>query len=281
MLEAKSNLPSDPVTDALETADGPGGRLVAAVLEKVRATQVLIGRCEPLEVTDVHQSRKNLKKVRAGLKLLADADGLDLGEANRLSRDVGRLLSELRDTDVCLMTLEDIDPGLTRFGGLAGKLQARRETLHRRKLPNADAHREILADLSAVESILGSIRHTHITSEDLGRALRKTRKRATKRFALLDAGTNPHAYHDFRKATKRELYQARYLAEDGHRDERVAELDRLGECLGNNQDLLVLGEVAEGLGELDPELKALIDDRRSVIRAECRRLAKALYGHER
>jgi CHAD domain-containing protein len=192
---------------------------------------------------------------------------------------VGRLLSELRDTDVCLMTLEDIDPGLTRFAGLAGKLQSQRTDLHHRHLPDADAHREIVADLSAVESILGGIRHSHITTRDLRGALRKTRKRARKRFAGLHAGGNPHAYHDFRKATKRELYQATFLAKDPHRGDRIKELDRLGECLGHNQDLIVLRETAESLGGLDGELSALIEDRRSGVRAECRRLARSLYGH--
>ena len=272
---------SNPTTDSLEEPDTAGGCLVAAILERCRDTRAMIGRCGILPVADVHGSRKNLKKIRAGIKLLGDADGFDPAEANRLCRDVGRLLSGLRDADVCLLTLERMDPDLDRFAALADKLRSRREELHQRHLPDADAHHEIVADLVAVESILRSLLLDRITPAHLNRALRKTRKRARRRYVEMDAGDNPHAYHDFRKATKRELYQARYLGADPRPGGRLDKLDRLGECLGRNQDLIVLRETAEALGELDERLATMIDDERESARAECRRLARELYGRAR
>mgnify|MGYP001829022088 CR=1 FL=1 len=281
MLETEHTFLSDAPTASAGGHDSAGSDLVASIVGRCRDTRALIGRCEPLEVHVVHQSRKNLKKIRAGIKLLSDADGLDLVEANRLCRDVGRLLSELRDTDVCLLTLEGIDPGLAYFGDLAEKLRSRRVDLHDDRLPDDAAYSEIVADLQAVEAILGDIDHGHIGREDLERALRKTRKRARKRYARMDAGGNPHAYHDFRKATKRELYQARYLGADPQPGGRLEQLDRLGECLGHNQDLIVLKQMARELGAFDDRLAALIEDERSTVRAECRRLAADLYGRDR
>ncbi len=272
---------SDPATGPLCDADTAGGRLVNAILEKCRDTRSMIGRCDTLAVADVHRSRKNLKKIRAGIKLLGDADGFDPAEANRLCRDVGRLLSGLRDTDVCLLTLEGMDPGLVRFAALANKLRSRRGELHQQHLPDAAAYQEIVTDLLAVESILLSLLPDHIAAADLEHALKKTRKRARKRYVEMDAGGNPHAYHDFRKAAKRELYQARYLGADPRPGGRLDRLDRLGECLGRNQDLVVLREMAGTLGELDERLSTLIDDERKSTRAECRRLARDLYGRAR
>jgi CHAD domain-containing protein len=281
MLDIEHPMTSDPTIDPLADADSAGGRLVSAILEKCRETRAMIGRCDTLAVADVHCSRKNLKKIRAGIKLLGDADGFDPAEANRLCREVGRLLSGLRDTDVCLLTLEGMDPGLSRFAALAGKLRFQRNELHQRHLPDAAAHREIVTDLLAVESILLSLLHDRITTADLHRALKKTRRRARKRYVEMDAGGNPHAYHDFRKAAKRELYQARYLGADPRPGRRLDKLDRLGDCLGRNQDLVVLREMAGTLGELDEQLSTLIDDERKSTRAECRRLARELYGRAR
>lgn len=281
MLETEHKLLSDAPTASAGGDDSAGSDLVAAIVGRCRDTTDLLGRGEHLEVAVVHLSRKNLKKIRAGIKLLSDADGLDLAEANRLCRDVGRLLSGLRDTDVCLLTLEGIDPGLAHFGDLADKLRAQRVDLHREQLPDEAAYREIVADLKAVEAILGDIDHGHIGREDLERALRKTRKRARKRYARMDAGGNPHAYHDFRKATKRELYQARYLGADPRPGGRLEQLDHLSECLGHNQDLVVLKQMARELGAFDDRLATYIENERSTVRAECRRLAAGLYGRDR
>lgn len=280
MLEYDHTIISSAPNASAGASDSAGSELVASIVGRCRETRDLIGRCEPLEVPVVHRSRKNLKNIRAGIKLLSDADGLDLAEANRLCRDVGRLLSELRDTDVCLLTLEDIDPGLTQFGELAEKLRAQRIHLHDERLPDNAAYEEIVADLLAVETILETIEHGHITRGDLERALRKTRKRAQKRYDVMDAGGNPHAYHDFRKATKRELYQARYLGADPRPGGRLEQLDRLGECLGHNQDLIVLKQVARDLGVFDDRLESVIGRERSTVRAECRRLAEILYGRD-
>ena len=118
MLKVKHNLSPDGETDERRRVVGPAGDLIAAIDVGSGAILRAIGR------------------------LLSDADGLDLSEANRLCRDVGRLLSELRDTDVCLMTLEEIDPGLTRFAGLAEKLRSRRLALHEQRLPDDGARRD-------------------------------------------------------------------------------------------------------------------------------------------
>src|SRR6267378_8472542 len=61
-----------------------------------------------VEVDDgpVHQTRKHLKKARAALRIVSDEIGRGLfKEQDRSFRDIGRLISDVRDAEVRLQTV--------------------------------------------------------------------------------------------------------------------------------------------------------------------------------
>src|SRR6266852_6950523 len=69
--------------------------------------------------TPVHQMRKHLKKSRAALRLVRKEIGHGLfREQDRCLRDVGRLTSEIRDAEVRLQTVRQLQ-GITQRRGRA------------------------------------------------------------------------------------------------------------------------------------------------------------------
>src|SRR5438309_9690723 len=72
----------------------------------------------------VHEMRKHLKKARAALRLVRKEIGRGLfREQNRCLRDVGRLTSDIRDAEVRLQTVRQLQEVTQRHGRSAyGKL---------------------------------------------------------------------------------------------------------------------------------------------------------------
>src|SRR5437899_5683821 len=67
--------------------------------------------------TPVHEMRKHLKKARAALQLVRKEIGRGLfREQNRCLRDVGRLTSDIRDAEVRLQTVRQLQEVTQRNG---------------------------------------------------------------------------------------------------------------------------------------------------------------------
>src|SRR5881398_4112167 len=75
--------------------------------------------------TPVHQMRKHLKKARAALRLVRKEIGRGLfKQQDHCLRDVGRLTSEIRDAEVRLQTVRQLEEASQRHGRNAyGKLE--------------------------------------------------------------------------------------------------------------------------------------------------------------
>src|SRR6267142_499202 len=77
------------------------------------ALQIVNGEREP-DDTPVHEVRKHIKKARAVVHLLKKEIGRGLFKRqNHCLRDVGRLISEIRDAEVRLQTVRQLQ-GLSR-----------------------------------------------------------------------------------------------------------------------------------------------------------------------
>lgn len=254
--------------------------IIDAIVGRLNDTRHLVCHRSSLEETAVHEARKTLKNIRAGLRMLSDAGDADLRKANRLCRDVGRLLSGLRDTDVCLMTLQGLR--LSQAGAaerLEAKLRARRVNLHESAAPDAAAQEEIGADLDGVEKALRRLKPGRFTEAGLRRALDAARQSGERRYRKLIDAPVPERFHDLRKMAKRELYQRRYLeALRADTDIRIGLLEELADHLGRHQDLWVLREVAEELGELRGELADTIDSEIGREQANSLETAGRAYG---
>jgi CHAD domain-containing protein len=74
------------------------------------AIDELQGRTDSSREKAVHEARKNMKKLRALVRLARDSLGSKVyARENQTFRDAGQQLSGLRDADVMLATLDDLD----------------------------------------------------------------------------------------------------------------------------------------------------------------------------
>jgi CHAD domain-containing protein len=235
----------------------------------------------------VHGARKDLKKLRAIVRLLRDRLGEEEYEAqNRCYRDAARALSESRDAKVKLETLEALGE---RFTDLPSDMLASwREALERdrdRTLEGGDT----IALFEAIELIEAG--RDRIGAWDLGsgswelidRGLRRTYARGRRAMRQADSEPSEENFHRWRKRAKDLWYLLRILhpawpevlgasAEEAH---------RLADLLGDHHDLAVLREDLESRSFAGEDLEALaaaIATREGELAAAAFELGSRLYA---
>jgi len=228
----------------------------------------------------VHSFRKRMKRARAGIRLISDADGSELRFLEHSCRDVAKTLSDLRDLDVMIGTLgsqtKEVDAWPVGFGDV---LAAEREHILSRGVLSEATRSELIGQLHAVREALAAVPVGHICAADLKLALRKSHRKARSASRLLgEAATDEH-FHDLRKRAKREYYQRELLARaiSLHHPRRTQRLDELCELLGDQQDIAVLRQKAADTGYLSPLLDKWLVKRRDRCRKMILKSARALY----
>ncbi|HEY2216511.1 MAG TPA: CHAD domain-containing protein [Solirubrobacteraceae bacterium] len=218
----------------------------------------------------VHEARKALKRLRALMRLLRDELGEQVFEReSALLRDTGSELAQARDAAVLLNTLDRLiahDRGkLATRGGvvrLRARLEHDRERAAERALTDSARGSEALADLRAMRVRastwqLGGRGGTEVELS-LERIYSDGRKRMRKAIRSKGDRKRTRTFHKWRKRVKDLRYAAEMLDRshvDGARRKqrgkpaerefakRIAKrADDLGEVLGEEHDLAVLGE---------------------------------------
>ncbi len=222
----------------------------------------------------VHGARKDLKKLRAVLRLVREQLGAKTFRLeNRRYRDAGRLLSASRDAEVKLQTLRALREHAG--GELAPAAVASWERMleaDRREVATAAAAEatarlqqalaEIEAGAAAIESWPLAEDSWALVEAGLTRAYREGREDLHR----LGAERSDESVHELRKRVKDLWYQLRLLVDawPGPLGETVAQLDALAELLGDHHDLSLL---AADLAERGP----IFADREAVSRLIGRR----------
>jgi CHAD domain-containing protein len=196
--------------------------------------------------TPVHETRKHLKKARAALRLVRKEIGRGLfQEQNRCLRDVGRLTSDIRDAEVRLQTVRQLQEVTQRHGRSAyGKLEVML-TLELENFMAAFAEWQIQAVPMLEQAVLAVDRWTldQFNCEQLSRAVQASYKRG--RQALAEATANPSAenFHAFRTRAKTLWYQLRILRPVNPvvLKSLADDLRSLADLLGRAHDLSFLG----------------------------------------
>lgn len=248
----------------------------------------------------IHDTRKRFKKLRAALRLVRS----DLGEKryrhlNALLRDAGRQLSELRDAEVLVKTLDALAehsqdahdaPTTATMGKLRQKAfrEARKTLLARQQRGVAHAG-DLTAEVAkTVAPLQNQIRHWPLGNgwDAASPNLRRGYARGRKAFAEAYRHPSDDSFHEWRKGVKDLWYHLRILNPlwPEVMGELRAQAGKLADVLGAEHDLAVLSQTLSaapgefgGAAEVDA-LLARIEARRNTLRSEARLLGRRLYA---
>lgn len=238
----------------------------------------------------IHGARKDLKKVRAVLRLSRDGLGEKAYRSeNRRFRDAGRLLSESRDAEVKLETLaklrerfgEAFPPSLARAWGAA--LEA-----DRARVRASAGGARVEQAIEAIAAGEARIREWSLEPDSwrlLEPGLDRCYRRGREALKAVRAGREDESVHELRKRVKDLWYQQRLLAEAWPEllEPSAAEAHRLADLLGDHHDLAVLAEdlrSREGLDANRPAGEELIAKRQEELLDEALALGGRLYAEK-
>jgi CHAD domain-containing protein len=238
----------------------------------------------------IHGARKDLKKLRAVLRLSRDELGPKLFRTeNRRYRDAGRLLSSSRDAEVKLATVVALrhrfetafpsEAGHEWEGALqrerdevAGAAERLREAIER-AARMIEAGRDRIADWPLNEDSWRLVGPGLTWSYRSGRqALKRT---------LDDPGTE--SVHQWRKRTKDLWYQLRIVRKAWPEllDSMVEQAHDLADRLGDHHDLAVLEEDLAGREiEQRAAFEKLIAQRQGELLEEALEIGRRLYAEK-
>lgn len=215
----------------------PLGQGIARVFQREAKKAAESGRARSIPAT-VHELRQRIKKMRAILRLVRSEIGDERFalESERL-RDIGRQLSDMRDAEVRLRTLEQVlEDGV--------KDKHRFRALHREFSRNAafctKAARALLNEI--IFQPPEPLPLERLDSKKLSEALEKTYRRARKALRIAHAEPTVEHLHDLRKRSK-DLWHILRLLQCAFAEvlkPQAAQFKRLSRYLGEYLDLALL-----------------------------------------
>jgi CHAD domain-containing protein len=244
----------------------------------------------------IHEARKALKRLRALLRLLRDGLGEQTYKReSALLRDTGRRLSGARDATVLLSTLDDLIERHPRELAARGRVRALRARLHSEReraaelvLADGAARAEAVSDLRALRARVEQWQLTDVGGIDavepaLGRIYRGGQRRLRRAIKAKGARRRTRTLHEWRRRVK----DLRYAAEMLGARKLAARADELGELLGEEHDLALLGDYLRSKAtpggpralrrRTRKLLLRLIAKRRRKLRKRAMRKGKRLY----
>ena len=236
---------------------------------------------KPLGAESVHAIRKELKRARAGLRLLRDAVGeVAYAEENSRLRDAARPLARVRDAEVTIATIDSL------IG--RKKLHQHRAALImlRARLRQERSALQRALEGSTVENIHNALtqsgarvshwRVPHDVWPILRDGLKRIYRRGRKALSGARALGSDRNLHEARKQVKYLGYAMEILGPvEAPRLARLAKrADSIAERLGEDHDLAVL---RRRLDRADRELLARIERRRAKLQKKALKKARRLY----
>jgi CHAD domain-containing protein len=227
----------------------------------------------------VHEVRKHLKKLRAAMRLAVSEVGKNQhAREDRCVRQIGRLVSDLRDAQVRLQTLIQLRDEAAKksdknpFPHIEELLSLERESF---SAAFAGWQKQAIPKLERVRERLASWPLDRITWKQICGAVEKIYKRGQRGLAKTINKPIPENYHAWRKRVKDIWYQLRILQPLNRfvLEEMAHDAEVLGELLGREHDFDFLMERLEkesGDDALRDELARL----QKLVRKRGRRLCR-------
>jgi len=243
------------------------------------ASDELRGRTGSTPEEAVHDARKDLKKLRALLRMAR----AELGEEtflreNACFRDAARELAGARDSDVMLDTLK----ALELSSGIGWDL---RKTIQVHSARNGDdgrhaAARRVVAMLREARDRVDDWPLTRDSFGALRDGLERTYRRGRRDFRAARVDPSVEALHEWRKRVK-ELWYHHTLLRPIWPPVMQAVGDQaheLADRLGDDHDLAMLAEWAREHTDAGSEFFEAVDRRRAELQADAMTLGARLYA---
>ena len=241
----------------------------------------------------VHETRKAIKKIRALLRLIRfEAGEICYAQENILYRDVGRLMSDLRDATALLETIDKLIES-TENKQLVEQLKLVKQTLDDRRKSFAKENpspKEII-EKAVIEFKRAAKRITTWPLEstnfnDWAYGLAKTYKQGNKAFHKAFETNDAHDFHEWRKAVKYLWNQILFLEDTWPLMQQnfANELSNLSSFLGDEHDLFVLKESFDSnyIEMKMPEvLQSFLDKKTMYLREEAYWLGLKIYAESK
>jgi CHAD domain-containing protein len=238
----------------------------------------------------VHEVRKHLKKVRAAMRLAIGQVGKNChAKENRCVRNIGRLVSDLRDAQVRLQTFIELRDKASKkkerqlFPRVEELLLLERESF---SAAFAGWQRQAIPQLENVKARLMAWPLDGLNWKQICNAVCKIYRRGQRALAKTIDDSEPENFHAWRKRVKDVWYQLRILQPLNRvvLEEMAHDADVLGEWLGIEHDLDFLlarlekerGDAAF-TGELS-KLQKLIGKRCKRLRLDALELGRRFYA---
>ena len=196
----------------------------------------------------VHEMRKHIKKARAALRLVRKEIGSGLfREQDHCLRDVGSLTSEIRDAEVRLQTVRELQ-AVTQHRQRV-RAYPKLETMLIMELENfmaafAEWQSQAVPLLERAQTNVDCWPLEHFDCKQLRRAVQRTYKCARKALACARTTSTAASFHHFRTRAKRLWYDLRILRPVNPvvLKNLTDDLDALGSLLGRAHDLSFLAD---------------------------------------
>jgi CHAD domain. len=238
----------------------------------------------------VHEARKACKKLRAVLRLARG--GLGNGtfrRENLFVRDAQRELSAVRDTAAIIEALDALTGHFAgqldeeAFARLRAVLVERCRAIEAAQMDKADMPAQVARRLEEARGRIAGWRIAGKGLDALRPGLLRVYRDGRRLYAGLDAESDAHAWHEWRKQVKYLWYHTRILCPlwPGPLDALSDELERLSDLLGHDHDLVVLRDIAASadLDESESDaLAALVTRRCGELRREAAPIGARLYA---
>src|SRR6266581_510408 len=238
----------------------------------------------------VHEVRKHLKKLRAALRLTVSEVGKSRhAREDRYVREIGRLVSDLRDAQVRLQTLIQLrdetakGSGENHFPRIEELLSLERESF---SAAFAGWQKQAIPKLERIGERLSKWPLAGITWKQVCGTVGKTYKLGQRGLAKTIKKPVPENFHAWRKRVKDIWYQLRILQPLNRvvLEKIAADAEVLGELLGREHDFdFLLARLAsegsdEALRNELVQLQKLIRERGSKLRRDALELGRRFYA---
>jgi CHAD domain-containing protein len=283
--------PAAPAAFAIARDETPGAGVKRLAAQQLEAAIDRL-RGDTVSAHDVHEARKSIKRARALTRLLRPALG---GRAYRRESEAlataARHLAGARDADVMVTTLQallqrdkTVEPD--DFPVLRSHLLTARDATATRSLVDAGHAQRTADELDVVRARIPDWLADGADLTAIEPGLRRLYREGRERYGAAERLPTSDRLHEWRKRVK----DLRYCTEavgalDPQRLQDICDTaDRLGEMLGDEHDLSVLGAYVQVHRELvgapgeRRHLRTLIAHRRGRLRERALILGAELYA---